>query len=135
MNIRKIKDEILSINWSVYNGPEYYDPYNVADTLISLLELKDIKQAEEIGRRVISAIGNDHAGTYYPAVLSALDIIISIEKEPNNKTRKICANSILNNLYYFEPEIGSYSGCTSTQLKEFANNKLEAYSDDNRTDD
>ncbi|MEF3075415.1 hypothetical protein V2P20_10280 [Methylobacter sp. Wu1] len=135
MNIQKIKDEILSINWSVYNGPKYYDPYNVADALISLLELKDIKQAEEIGHRVISAIGNDHAGTYYPAVLSALEIIISIEKEPNNKTRKICANSILNNLYYFEPEIGSYSGCTTAQLKEFANNKLEVYSDDNRTED
>lgn len=130
MDIEKIKSELLKINWEAYSGPRYYEPARVVESLTALADLADRAQANEVGNKVTNAIGNDHSGTYYPAVLSALDIIASIEKaSPVGSIRRVCAGAILNNLYYFEPELGGYGECSAEDLKKFVRNKLEPYSD------
>ncbi len=131
LNVEELKKEILNIDWDEFNGPEGYESNRVADSLILLAEIKDAQKANDIGNKVTYAIGNDHAGVYYPAVLSALDFIIILEKNSDdNNVRKICCGAILNNLYYFEPELGSYNGCTSSELKSFVVDKLQSYSDE-----
>ena len=131
MNVEDTIKKILNVDWARFDGPELYESHRVAEALIALAKLDDSKQANEVLRKVTYAIGNDHAGTYYPAILEALDILISLEKNSDeNKARKICAGAILNNLYYFEPELGGYSGCTSSELKQFAIKMLQPYSDD-----
>lgn len=94
------------------------------------MELDDSSQAEEVGNKLIYATGNDHAGVYYPAVLKALDFIIAIGKNAKSKACKICALAILNDLYYFEPEVEGYGGCTAEELKNFVTGKLMPYSDE-----
>ena len=130
VNQRNLRNEIESIEWSRYDGPETYDSSTVASSLISLLELEDSSQANDVGDRLICAIGNNHAGTYYPAVLEALDIIIKIEKYTSSKACKTCALSILNDLYYFEPDVTGFNEVTAEELKAFVNEKLETYSDE-----
>ena len=131
MDDNKVKFKICNVDWAKYRGPELYDAEIVSDTLIALVELDDPQYAEEVGRKVIHSIGNDHSGTYYPAILGALDIIITLEHNSiKNSARQICARAILNDLYYFEPEVGKYDGCTSIELKEFAEKKLKYYSDE-----
>ncbi len=39
--------------------------------------------------------------------------------------------AILNDLYYFEPMIMGYEGCSYHELKGFVKDKLEPYSDEN----
>lgn len=84
-----------------------------------------------MGYRLINAIGNNHAGVYYPAVLKALDYIIYIEKNTEHKACKVCALSVLNDIFYFSPEIGDYKGCSNMELEKFVTTKLCPYSDEN----
>ena len=131
MNIDEFKKAVLSVDWTKFNGPELYNPRKVPEALIALAELKDSSQANRVGLEVVNAIGNNHSGTYYPVILEALDFIIMLEKNSvNNKTRKICSAAILNDLYYFEPELGSWSDCAITELKKIATAKLSPFSDD-----
>jgi len=130
MNSYELKKEILSIDWSTYKGPTSYNSEVVADALIALMELDDSSQAHDVGDKLIYAIGNDHAGTYYPVVLGALDIIIGIEKCTQKKASKSCALAILNDLYYFEPDVANYGDCTTSELKAYVREKLRLYSDE-----
>ncbi len=44
---------------------------------------------------------------------------------------KVCALGILNDLYYFEPEVSGYDDITAEKLKSFVLEKLAPYSDEN----
>jgi hypothetical protein len=131
MDIEKIKKKIQEIDWSQYKGPKYYEPESVPPAILSLLNLKNSSDANLVGDRILFSIGNNHAGTYYPAVLSALDIIIDIEKKAEDLVRKKCAWAILNDLSCFDPDpdLGSFKGCSLEELLEFTDNKLKPYID------
>ena len=131
MNIESIKNCIQSTDWEKYDGPEYYKPNEVAPALLSLLTLQESAYANDVGDRVLNALGNNHAGTYYPAILSALDIIISVEREAPDSVRKICAKAILNDLSCFEPEpdLGNYKSHSLADILKIAQRKLEPYSE------
>lgn len=131
MNIESIKNCIQNIDWEKYDGPEYYESHEVAPALFSLLLLEKSVHANDVGDKILDALGNNHAGTYYPAILSALDIIISIEKEAPDSARKICAKAILNDLSCFEPEpdLRNYKSHSLADILKIAQSKLEPYSD------
>lgn len=126
----RLKEEIYNVDWSEFRGPDMYDPARVPVALLSLLNLTDSSDANNVGNDVIAAIGNNHAGTYYPAALRAADFVVAIEKSPKNEVQRICASSILNDLYYFEPELGRYRNCTAEGLKDSLTSKLKDYSDE-----
>ena len=130
MDIGAIVEEIRGVDWSRYDGPKYYDSSVVADVLVSLAELENGGQAEAVGRNVIWALGNDHAGAYYPAILGALDFIINIEKNTASEACRLCASSILNNLYYFDADVSGYVNETAEEIEQFVRAKLEPYSDE-----
>jgi len=125
-----IKNKIESTDWSKFNGPDLYDAEGVSSTLIGLLEIIGPEGIKKKGFQVINALGNNHQGVYYPAVLEALDYIILIEQNTNNESCRTCAQDILNNLHYFEPDLGGYEGCSKEELKEFVREKTKPYSDD-----
>ncbi|MBW8182161.1 hypothetical protein [Shewanella nanhaiensis] len=131
MNTESIINKLESIDWSQYCGPEYYDPDTVTPALLSLLYLENPSEANDVGDKLLFSIGNNHAGTYYPAILSALEIIIEIEQESKESIRKTCAGAVLGDLSSFEPDpdLGNYSGTTLEELLKYAQNKLEPYSD------
>lgn len=131
-NFDKLREEINGVNWAQFDGPSSYDSKVVSLALIELMELDSPEFATNVGRRVTYAIGNDHAGVYYPAVLKALDFIIDIVKNTQSEPCRICAKAILNNLYYFEPMIEGYQGCSEDELEEFVKDRLEPYSDENK---
>ncbi|MGD8914939.1 MAG: hypothetical protein PVJ68_19720 [Candidatus Thiodiazotropha sp.] len=125
-----MKQEIDNVDWSNFNGPTMYDAQVVSPALYSLMDLTDSNQAEEVGNKLIYALGNDHAGVYYPVVLKALDFLITIEKNTDSTACRTCALAVLNDLYYFEPDIEGYEGCTAEDLKKFVIEKLLPYSDE-----
>lgn len=108
MSLEPIRKQIEEVDWSQYRGPEYYEPEAVAPVLLSLMNLEYSSEASGVGDRILFAIGNDHADTYYPAILSALDIIIAIKQEAECSVRALCAGEILDYMSCFEsgPDLG-----------------------------
>lgn len=125
-----LKEEVSKVDWSIFNGPPMYHCEKVAPALHALITLEDSSQAESVAHNLFNALGNDHAGVYYPVVLKALDYIITIANEADNKACRICALAMLNDIYYFEPDVDGYLGCTAEELKKTIMEKLSPYSDE-----
>ena len=127
MNIKNIQNEIDRIDWKSFSGPEYYEPDRVYSALISLISLKEESLNNKVYNNVLVAIGNNHAGTYYPAVQKALKYIIQTAISGNTEIAKNCALNILIDLYAsFCPEIGNNNLATAEELEQKVLNIIEA---------
>ena len=122
MDIQRFISEVNAVNWDKYEGVDYYEPEKVPETLISLaiadeetregLYLMENVNYDEVDflanppikSAVMFAIGNDHSGSYYPAVREALYFIIWVALSGNNLVAKNCAINLLIELYSFCPE-------------------------------
>lgn len=122
-----ILDRIKKIDWDEYSGSPWYKPENVSPALMKLATLSDSGEASSVGHMVLSTIGNDHAGTYYPAIQAALDIIISIAEQTGNQISKMCALGILDDLISFEPDTEGYFKISAEQLDSWVYKKLSEY--------
>lgn len=119
-------NEIKAIDWSQYLGPDCYNPAEVPWALAQLIELKEEQLNSIVYHRVLFAIGNDHRGTYYPAIQDALMYIIKVALADGVEIAKNCALSILIDLYAsFEPEIGSYTKISNDGLCRWLRNEVE----------
>ena len=125
--LMEIFEKIDQIDWEQYSGSPWYKPEDVAPILKRLASLSQKDQAENIGHIVLSTIGNDHAGTYYPAIESALGIIISIAEQNENPVSKQCALGVLYDLTCFNADLENYSKTTLKELEEWVRNKLTPY--------
>jgi len=125
-----IRQEVLKTDWSTFNGPVEYKSDKVADTLVWLLNLERLEDTLIAWGRIVSVFGNDHAGVYFPALWGALDILISIERHSLDPSVKACVAAILNNFYYFEPEVGDFGDYSQDELKSMVREKLAPYSDE-----
>jgi len=128
--LEAIRQEILTTDWSIHSGPEGYKGEHVAETLLWLLALEKEDEAKLAWDRVVSVLGNDHAGTYFPALLPASDIMIKIERNTLNQLQKHCVAAILNNFFYFEPVVDGYDGIEESDLKNLIKEELAPYSDE-----
>ena len=131
MDLSKLIEEINCIDWRQFNGPPYYQAEKIPLVLNALVDRRNSKKMENIGGQILNAIGNNHQGVYYPVVLRALDLLIEIEKGTENNEVRVCAKGILNDIYYFQPDVEGYDGCSAKELKSFVTSKLEPYSDEN----
>ena len=70
--------QIESIPWSEYAQPEWNKPQSVALALANAATAEDASSCSVVYDRVLYAIGNNHAGTYYPVLLAALPVFESM---------------------------------------------------------
>ncbi|MEN9361173.1 MAG: hypothetical protein RL095_2708 [Verrucomicrobiota bacterium] len=81
--LEKLKD----FDWSMIPGNEYYIPEHVTPAILGLAFPEKDKDVTSDARW---ALGNDHCGTYYPALIWALpflnEILISGTEEGRNAT-------------------------------------------------
>ena len=125
-----IEERIRSVRWEQYAGPDYYRPGELVETLIDLVNFDQSKARHGLDNEVLFAVGNNHAGTYYPAILEAADILIEIEQRSELPQSRKCARAVLNDLYYFNAEVGTYIGHSAEQIESFVKGRLEPYADD-----
>jgi hypothetical protein len=123
----EIIEKIEKVDWGRYSGSPWYKPEEVAPVLKRLADLAQKDQAENIGHMVLSTIGNDHAGTYYPAIESALDIVIAIAEQTENLVSKQCALGVLYDLTCFNADMEGYSKGNAQELEKWVRNKLTPY--------
>ena len=124
MDLNKFCAAINSINWNNLSCSLYYQPESVPIALTSLgyadNETKEniyqIKGIEvnlllnaQICNDLLFSIGNNHRGTYYSAVRTALPFIIEVALYGNHMVARNCALNILIDLYYFCPDSDDYN--------------------------
>lgn len=139
MSDNSFEDKVRGVDWAKYLEPEYYDPkrmdYRPDRTIKALIQLSrcsDLKAetAENLGTDVRFAIGNDHRGTYYPAAIEAIDLLIDIEKNSDLEAARRYAADILTDLYYFELELGSKDEQLYAAIEKTIREKLQPYADE-----
>ena len=144
MNNIAFEEKVRGVDWTKYLEPEYYDPekmhYDPNRTIKALIQLSHFDGDESkvefgagIGSEVRFAVGNDHRGTYYPAALEAIDLIIEIEKHSETEAARKCAFYILNDLYNFQLELGSDDKQLYEATEKTIKEKLLPYADENIT--
>lgn len=122
-----IEQKIRLVQWEQYAGPEYYRPGDLVEALVDLANFEQSRADHGLENKVLFAVGNNHAGTHYPAILEAADILIEIEQKSKAPESRECARAILTDLYYFCAEVGTYSGHSAEQIESFVRGKLESY--------
>ncbi|AZZ92883.1 hypothetical protein EUZ85_19995 [Hahella sp. KA22] len=126
---KNLETRLREIDWRQYSGPDLYAPDKLIASMLALINLHDQNASNAVGDAILNTLGNNHRGVYYPAALAALDLLINMAEAADQPARMRCARSILNDLYYFEPELGYYDGCSDEELKRFVCTKLQPYSD------
>ncbi|GAA3918481.1 hypothetical protein [Litoribacillus peritrichatus] len=124
-----MEEKVRNIDWVKYSGPEHFDPDELVEALILLSRNDESRAVHGLDNKVLFAVGNNHAGTYYPAILGALEILIELEKQSTNLAVRKCSFAILNDLFYFTPELGSYQTHTEEELEKIVKERLRDYED------
>lgn len=144
MNVQRFIKNVNNADWQKYDDAKYFQyrhdgissfAKTVPQALINLAlvdkesdELLDIRLLERIGKvradiisnapirsNLMFAIGNDHAGVYYPVAREALPFIIEVAIDGNHLVSRTCAIDGLIDLYYFGPEDDSGDLCRFVQ--------------------
>jgi len=125
-----IEERIRSVKWEQYAGRDYYNPAHLLEALIDLANYNQARAPLGLNNKVLFAVGNNHAGTFYPGIVEAADILIEIEQRSKVPESRKCARAILNDLYYFSAEVGTYTGHTAEQIENLVRSKLKPYADE-----
>lgn len=88
-------------NWREYAGPSDYDPEAVESALRSIDDVVDERSMRAAYNRVLFAVGNNHAGTLYPAALPAMARVAEHLRSEGPWVRR-AAGEILVELLAFE---------------------------------
>ncbi len=119
-----LNSHVNGVDWSKYEGVPDYRPQKVVDTFHRLIDLGDQPPPEGqsygsgVVHAVTSAIGNDHAGTFYPAILDAAPILVEIANHGSRWSSR-AALCILDNLCAsFWPEVGEYRDHSLEEVSE-----------------
>jgi hypothetical protein len=69
-------NDFESIDWASFEGPKWYRPSEVPSSLRAMMNASSEEDARHAYNRVLSAVGNNHAGTIYPAAAEAVPFIL-----------------------------------------------------------
>ncbi|MEV4399582.1 hypothetical protein [Nonomuraea sp. NPDC049607] len=93
-----------TMEWAAIPGPQWYQPETVSEAFTSLI--KTARGGDDPGHAIRSAIGNDHAGTLYPAAVIGTDVLLDIIVRYPGPPRKIALAVLLDWWGCFQPEPG-----------------------------
>ena len=98
---RAVLEGLDAVDWAAIPGPKWYRPSDVPSAVRALVH--DPKGTADVTSRALFAFGNNHAGTYYPVVLSALPFLHQILQQGERDAR-MATMAVLEELTYFSPE-------------------------------
>ncbi len=92
-------EHLDQIDWTAFPGPKWYRPHNIPAAIKGLASRAGLG----VGHQALSAFGNDHAGTYYPAVFAVLPFLREI-LEQGDRDARMATMAVFDDLTYFSPE-------------------------------
>lgn len=119
-------DKVNQINWSQFKGSEYYTPTNIVTSLTNLINLRNEGEKWNVYNDVLFAVGNNHAGTYYPVIIDILPLTIRLLKSSQYELVRNCILEIFSEWYYsFRPELGTFTIKTEKELEDFVRTHIK----------
>ena len=93
-------------DWERFAGPEYYDPESARRSLRELASIENEAAADTAYNDVLFGIGNSHAGSYYPAALCAVPLLVRISASGQPWPRYAALEVLTDLLISFNAEAG-----------------------------
>ncbi|WP_327108515.1 hypothetical protein [Nonomuraea glycinis] len=93
-----------AVDWAAIPGPKWYQPETVAEAFAALL--RSTRDDLDQGHGIRSAVGNDHAGTLYPAAVAGTDALLEIIARRPGPPRQTALCVLLDWWGCFQPEPG-----------------------------
>lgn len=94
------------VDWAALPGPLTYRPENVPDAISRISDANDEQSAGLAYTRFLSAVGNNHSGTYYPAAPLAVQALTGVLQSNTGWPCLTVLNILIDLLNTFEPEPG-----------------------------
>jgi hypothetical protein len=106
-------ERLNKIAWSALAQPGGNDADAIPRALAFLANCDSHDEAVRAYHRVLYAIGNDHAGTYYPAVLETIPFLGEIVERGPDVAREAALDALIDLVGSFCPEPGFETVITS----------------------
>jgi hypothetical protein len=103
-------ENLLKVDWSELSQPEWNQPGAIPDALRELAAAADEDAARNSYNRVLFALGNNHAGTYYPAAVVAVPFLGEILEHGADWPRETVLDILIDYSSSFGPELGETNG-------------------------
>jgi hypothetical protein len=120
------------ISWVSLRQPDWNHPAAVPDALRALAACASEAESRSAYDRVLYALGNNHAGTYYPVVLAALPFIGEILERGGSWARVPTLEILTDLAASFRPEPGFEMVTTAdggrSELKVLVRQAVAAFS-------
>lgn len=98
--------QIETIEWEHFAQPEWNTSHSVATALSTVMAATDAESCASAYDNLLYALGNNHAGTYYPILLAVMPVLETIINSGQPWPQR-AALSALDDLYgSFHPEPG-----------------------------
>lgn len=97
---------IEAVRWDLELRPSWSGEGEVVRALRALAEAASETAGQTAYSRVLFALGNNHAGTYYPVVLAALPFLAEILRDGGLQARLRTCDVLIDLLASFAPEPG-----------------------------
>jgi hypothetical protein len=117
MTNTSLLEQIRDVNWANFAQPEWNKSGDIAHAFDLVLAANDATSSQNAYNQIMFAIGNNHAGTYYPVIVPALPFMAEIMNNENLWARAT-VTSALADLYGFEPEFERPNYHTTDKLRE-----------------
>lgn len=105
-SVRMLGVEAGEIAWERFDGPEEYRPSSVLPALEAMASARTGNEAQAAYHAVLFAVGNNHGGTFYPAVVAALPLVLEMTRSGRPWTRFAAVEVAIECVTSFEPEPG-----------------------------
>jgi hypothetical protein len=119
-------DGLETVRWDLEAQPPWNEKDSVANALRAL-SVASSDGSDEAYSRMLYALGNNHAGTYYPVALAAVPFLGAILREGGPTARLRALDVLIDLVGSFEPEPGFETIATSGgrhSLSELLKNRV-----------
>jgi hypothetical protein len=93
-------------NFEDFPQPPENEPGTLADAFRALIAASNEPQSDEAYQRVLWAVGNDHAGTYFPVVLPAISTFGLVLRKGSPWAQLTALEVLIDWYCAFVPEVG-----------------------------
>jgi hypothetical protein len=117
-------ETISVVKWSELPQPKFNSPDEIPAALRGMIRVKSETEAQSAYHRVLSALGNDHAGTYYPVAIHAVPFLVEMLGHDTDFVREAALDVLVDLLGSFEPDAGFRTIYNSTGMEVSLNTVL-----------
>ena len=110
-------ETISGLNWAEFPQPKWNSPGEVPEALLQMIQVENKTEAQSAYHRVLFSLGNDHAGTYYPAAIHAVPFLIEMLAHDKDFVREAALDVLIDLLGSFEPEAAFRSFSNSSGIE------------------